>query len=46
MKDCKKLDELNPTHGDAHRKNLRSLKKKGADGFLIGKKHWWATPKK
>jgi len=45
-KECKKLDELNSTHGEAHRKNLRAIKRKGIDGFLVGKKHWWATPKK
>jgi hypothetical protein len=43
---CTKLDFLNPTHGDAHRKNLRILKKKGVKEFLKGKKHWWVTPKK
>jgi hypothetical protein len=44
--ECKKLDELNSTHGEAHRKNLRIIKRKGIEGFLAGKKHWWVTPKK
>ncbi|MFW9843656.1 MAG: DUF3795 domain-containing protein [Candidatus Thorarchaeota archaeon] len=46
IKSCKKLNELNSTHGEAHRKNLRKLKTKGVDEFLAGKKHWWVTPKK
>ena len=46
IKTCKKLDELNATHGEAHRKNLRKIKTKGVNEFLDGKKHWWVTPKK
>ena len=36
---CEKLDFLKPNHGDAHIKNLRIIKKKGTDEFIIGKKH-------
>ena len=42
---CTKLDALNATHGDAHRKNLNILKRKGVSGFLAGKKHWYIKPK-
>ena len=37
---CTKLNFLTPTHGDAHLKNLRTLKKQGVDAFLKGTKHW------
>ena len=37
---CGKLDFLKPVHGDAHIKNLRTLKKKGVDAFLAGTKYW------
>ena len=37
---CEKLDFLNATHGDGHRKNLAIIKKKGIDGFIKGKRHW------
>ncbi len=37
---CDKLDFLNDTHGDAHKKNLSILKKKGVAGFVKGKRHW------
>ena len=42
---CEKLDELRANHGVAHIKNLRSIKRKGIDGFLDGKKHWYVKPK-
>ena len=42
---CKKLDELKANHGVAHIKNLRSIKRKGIDGFLDGKKYWYVKPK-
>ncbi|MHC1577041.1 MAG: DUF3795 domain-containing protein [Methanosarcinaceae archaeon] len=41
---CVNLDFLTPTHGDAHIKNLKRLKKKGVEGFLKGKKDWYAKP--
>ncbi|OPY38456.1 MAG: hypothetical protein A4E35_00879 [Methanoregula sp. PtaU1.Bin051] len=37
---CVKLDFLNEFHGDAHRKNLAVLRKKGIAGFIKGKRHW------
>jgi hypothetical protein len=37
---CKKLEFLEPVHGEGHKKNLRKLKKKGMDDFLKGKKYW------
>ena len=41
---CEKLDFLVPSHGDAHLKNLRNLKKKGFNDFLKVKKHWYSKP--
>ena len=37
---CENLDFLKPLHGDAHLKNLRTLKKTGVDNFLEGKRYW------
>lgn len=37
---CQTLDFLSATHGNAHRKNLAVLKKKGIKGFLEGKRAW------
>ena len=37
---CEKLDFLKPSHGEAHLKNLRILKKQGADEFIKGKRCW------
>ena len=37
---CENLDFLKPGHGDAHLKNLRTLKKKGVQAFLAGTKYW------
>jgi len=42
---CEKLDFLNANHGDAHRKNLALLRKKGTGEFLKGKRNWY-TPLK
>ena len=42
---CDKLDFLNRVHGDAHRKNLRTVKRKGKDGFVNGKRLWFSTIK-
>ena len=42
---CEKLEELRANHGMAHIKNLRSIKRKGVDGFLDGKKYWYVKPK-
>jgi hypothetical protein len=37
---CDKLSFLTSTHGDAHIKNLRTIKKSGANAFLTGKRYW------
>jgi hypothetical protein len=37
---CKKLDFLCAVHDDAHLKNLRTLKKKGPEEFVKGKRNW------
>jgi len=37
---CEKLDFLEPSHGDAHLKNLRKIRKQGVDAFVEGKRHW------
>jgi len=37
---CDKLNFLNPVHENAHRDNLRLIKKKGIDVFLNGKRNW------
>ena len=42
---CQKLDFLKQAHGDAHLKNLRTLKKKGMEEFLKGKTLWYVKPK-
>ncbi len=42
---CEKLDFLKPAHGEAHLKNLRTLKRKGVDAFLTGKRYWWNEAK-
>ena len=38
---CEKLDFLKPAHGEAHLKNLRTLKKQGVDAFIKGKRYWY-----
>ena len=37
---CEKLDFLKPSHGDAHIKNLRRIRKVGIDQWLAGKRLW------
>jgi len=37
---CKKLDFLKPTHGIAHIKNLRKIKREGILAFIRGKRYW------
>ncbi len=37
---CNKLNFLTPTHGDAHIKNLKKIKKEGPTKFLEGKRYW------
>ncbi|MDY6852849.1 MAG: DUF3795 domain-containing protein [Thermodesulfobacteriota bacterium] len=42
---CEKLDFLKPSHGGAHIKNLRKIKKSGQEKFIEGKRHWYAPLK-
>jgi len=42
---CKKLDFLIPVHGNAHIKNLRTIKKKGKKEFTKGKTLWYNKKK-
>jgi hypothetical protein len=37
---CAKLDFLKSIHEDAHRKNLRKIKKQGTEKFINGKRYW------
>ena len=43
---CKNLDFLVPSHGDAHIKNLKKIRKNGVNRFLEGKKCWYSEIKK
>lgn len=40
---CTKLDFLRENHGVAHLKNLRVIKKKGAEEFIRGIKLWYKS---
>jgi len=40
FEECKKLDFLKTTHGGAHIKNLRKIKKYGKNAFIRGKRYW------
>ena len=42
---CTKLDSLKPVHGDAHKKNLKRLKKSGKNEFIAGKHDWYTKAK-
>jgi hypothetical protein len=42
---CDKLDFLNPVHGDAHKKNLRTIKRNGRESFVKGKRLWFSPIK-
>jgi hypothetical protein len=42
---CKELKFLEPVHGDAHIKNLRTIKKKGKKDFVKGKTLWYNKKK-
>jgi len=37
---CKKLAFLAPVHGDAHLRNISTIRKKGINGFITGKRRW------
>jgi hypothetical protein len=39
---CEELDFLIPVHGDAHKKNLRRIKRNGKTGFIEGKRLWFS----
>ncbi len=41
---CKKLKFLEPVHGNAHIKNLRTIMKKGKKEFLAGQTLWYNSP--
>jgi hypothetical protein len=43
---CRLLAEWDPSHGDAHRRNLRILARKGVAGFIRGKRYWYSEPVK
>jgi hypothetical protein len=40
FENCDKLDFLCPVHDDGHIQNLRIIKKRGAQEFISGKRHW------
>jgi hypothetical protein len=40
-----KLSFLAPVHGDAHKKNLRGIKRNGLKSFLEGKRLWYSPAK-
>jgi hypothetical protein len=42
---CEKLDFLAPVHGDAHKKNLRGIKRNGLKPFVEGKRLWYSPTK-
>ena len=44
--DCKKLEFLEPVHGEGHKKNLRKIKKVGVDEWAEGNPYWYAPPRK
>ena len=37
---CETLSWINPVHEDAHRQNIRIIRKMGIERFLKGSKHW------
>jgi hypothetical protein len=45
FENCEKLDFLKPVHGDAHKKNLQIIKRKGEDAFVKGKRLWYSPAK-
>jgi hypothetical protein len=42
---CDKLTFLKGNHGDAHIKNMKTIKRRGLTEFLKGKKYWYVKPK-
>lgn len=45
FENCKELNFLVPVHGDAHKKNLRNIKKNGKEAFVEGKRLWYSPSK-
>lgn len=45
FKICKKLEFLEPVHGDAHINNLKKIRKNGKDEFIKGKTLWYSKKK-
>jgi hypothetical protein len=43
---CEELKFLEPVHGDAYIKNLKTVKKKGKNEFVKGKTFWYSPIKK
>ncbi len=44
--ECKKLQFLEPVHGDAHLKNLKKIASAGVDEWAGGKRLWYSPKKK
>ena len=42
---CKNLEFLVAVHGDAHKKNLRGIKRNGLKPFIEGKRLWYSPAK-
>ena len=42
---CKKLEFLEPVHGDAHLKNIRKIKRKGKQNFIDDTPVWYHKKK-
>jgi hypothetical protein len=40
FKTCAKLDFLKAGHGDAHLRNLRTIRRRGTAAFVEGKRYW------
>lgn len=40
FENCDKLKFLEPTHGNAHIKNLRKIRREGVEAFLQGRRYW------
>ncbi|MBU1671779.1 MAG: DUF3795 domain-containing protein [Actinobacteria bacterium] len=45
VEECKKLEFLEGVHGDAHKKNLRKIKKEGLDAWVAGGPLWYSKKK-
>ncbi len=44
--ECKKLQFLEPVHGEGHLKNLKRIGAAGVDAWAAGKRYWYAPKKK